>query len=69
MDIVEREGVSAFYRDGNGGIYHTCSAFERGIDLMNTTCNLLDHTAKGRDENPKASHDWDSYNDQYKGAP
>ena len=68
MDIDEREGVSAFYRDQDGDIYHTYSSYGRGIDLMNTTYNFLDLTAKGRDENPEATQDWVRYHDQYKGA-
>jgi predicted dithiol-disulfide oxidoreductase (DUF899 family) len=68
MKMDEREGVSAFYRDKNGDIYHTYSAYERGIDLMNTTYNFLDLTAKGRDENPEARQDWVRYHDEYKGG-
>jgi predicted dithiol-disulfide oxidoreductase (DUF899 family) len=66
MDIDEREGVSAFYKDKNGDIYHTYSSYARGIDLMNTTYNFLDLTAKGRDETPGAAQDWVHYKDQYK---
>jgi predicted dithiol-disulfide oxidoreductase (DUF899 family) len=66
MDIDEREGVSAFYRDKNGDIYHTYSSYERGIDLMNTTYNFIDLTAKGRDENPDHPQDWVRYHDEYK---
>ena len=51
-DIDENEGASAFYRDKKSDIYHTYSTYERGIDLMNTTYNFLDLTAKGRDEKP-----------------
>ena len=68
MDIDEREGVSAFYKDKNGDFYRTYSSYERGIDLMNTTYNFLDLTAKGRDENPETSQDWVRYHDQYEGA-
>lgn len=68
MDIDEREGVSAFYKDKNGAIYSTYSAYARGIDLMNTTCNFLDLTAKGRDENPDVPQDWVRYHVKYKGA-
>jgi predicted dithiol-disulfide oxidoreductase (DUF899 family) len=68
MDIDEREGVSAFYRDGNGDIFHTYSSYARGIDLLNTTYNFLDLTAKGRDENPDRPQDWVRYHDQYQGA-
>jgi predicted dithiol-disulfide oxidoreductase (DUF899 family) len=65
MDIEEREGVSAFYKDGSGQVYHTYSAYERGIDLMNTTYNFIDLTAKGRDEKPGHAQDWVRYHDQY----
>jgi predicted dithiol-disulfide oxidoreductase (DUF899 family) len=68
MDIDEREGVSAFYKDSNGDVYHTYSSYARGIDLLNTTYNFLDLTAKGRDENPEQSQDWVRYHDKYKGA-
>jgi predicted dithiol-disulfide oxidoreductase (DUF899 family) len=68
MDIDEREGVSAFYRDKSGGIYRTYSSYARGIDLMNTTYNFLDLTAKGRDEKPDAQQDWVRYHDHYQGA-
>jgi len=65
MDMDEREGVSAFYRDSRAQVYHTYSSYARGIDLMNTTYNFLDLTAKGRDENPEHSQDWVRYHDRY----
>ncbi len=68
LDIDEREGVSAFYRDQHGDLYHTYSAYARGIDLMNTTYNFLDLTAKGRDENPEHAQDWVRHHDRYPGA-
>jgi len=68
MKIDEKEGASAFYRDKEGGLYHTYSSYERGIDLMNTTYNFLDLTAKGRDENPDSTQDWVRYHDEYGGA-
>jgi len=67
-EIDEREGVSAFYQDSNGQIYHTYSSYARGIDLLNTTYNFLDLTAKGRDENPDQPQDWVRYHDRYEGA-
>ena len=48
--ISEREGVSVFYKDSSGKIYHTYSAYERGIDILNNTYNYLDLVPKGRDE-------------------
>ena len=66
MDIEDREGLSAFYRD-QGVIYHTYSTFARGIDPLNTTYNFLDLTAKGRDEDPERSQSWVRYHDKYRG--
>jgi len=66
MDIDEREGVSAFYQDKDGAIYRTYSSYARGIDLMNTTYNFLDLTAKGRDEHPDSPQDWVRFHDKYK---
>ena len=66
MGIDEREGVSAFYMDRDSDIFHTYSAFARGIDLLNTTYNFLDLTAKGRDEHPDHPQDWVRYHDKYK---
>jgi predicted dithiol-disulfide oxidoreductase (DUF899 family) len=66
MDIDEREGVSTFYKDNRGEVYHTYSSYARGIDLLNPTYNLLDLTAKGRDENPEHPQDWVRYHDQYR---
>lgn len=65
MKIDEREGVSAFYKDKDGQIYRTYSAYARGIDLMNTTYNFIDLTAKGRDEKPDQAQDWVKYKERY----
>ncbi|MGD1087320.1 MAG: thioredoxin family protein [Verrucomicrobiota bacterium] len=66
MKIDELQGTSAFYKDKSGDIFHTYSTYSRGIDLLNTTYNFLDLTAKGRDENPDRTQDWVRYHDQYK---
>ena len=65
MNIDEREGVSAFYKDKNGDIYRTYSSYARGIDLMNTTYNFIDLTTKGRDEKPGNAQNWVRYHDEY----
>ena len=70
MDIDEREGVSAFYRDSDDQIYHTYSSYARGIDLLNTTYNFLDLTPKGRDEDHlSAPQAWVRYHDRYGPTP
>jgi predicted dithiol-disulfide oxidoreductase (DUF899 family) len=65
MKIDEREGLSVFYKDAKGDLYHTYSAYARGIEMVNTTYHFLDLTAKGRDENPAHSQDWVTYHDKY----
>jgi hypothetical protein len=42
MDMTDREGLSAFYEDGHGAVFHTYSCYARGIDLLNTAYNVLD---------------------------
>ena len=49
----EREGVSAFYKDPEGRIFHTYSAYARGIDMLNVAYHYLDLVPKGRDEASK----------------
>lgn len=48
-DNGELPGVSVFLRDG-ADVYHTYSAYSRGLDALNCTYQLLDLTPKGRDE-------------------
>lgn len=43
-------GFSVFSKDDAGGIYHTYSAYARGIDMLMGTYQLLDLVPKGRDE-------------------
>jgi predicted dithiol-disulfide oxidoreductase (DUF899 family) len=63
---TEREGVSIFYKDETGAIFHTYSAYARGIDLLNTAYNYLDLTAKGRDEDSlDFTQSWVHYHDRY----
>ena len=68
MDMDEREGVSAFYKDNKGDVFHTYSSFARGIDMLNTTYHFLDLTAKGRDENPDQPQNWVRHRDKYKSS-
>lgn len=46
----EREGVSVFYKDTAGHVFHTYSAYARGIDVLNVAYHYLDLVSKGRDE-------------------
>ncbi|HTN44642.1 MAG TPA: thioredoxin family protein [Nitrospiria bacterium] len=64
-DVTDREGISVFYKDKKGEVFHTYSAFARGIDMVNTTYQFLDLVPKGRDENPEDPQDWVRYHDRY----
>jgi predicted dithiol-disulfide oxidoreductase (DUF899 family) len=48
--MSELVGVSVFYRDDDGSIYHTYSCYSRGVDMLNGAYHYLDLTPKGRDE-------------------
>jgi predicted dithiol-disulfide oxidoreductase (DUF899 family) len=61
---AEREGVSVFYKDPNGGLFHTYSAYARGIDIVNTAYNYMDLLPKGRDEGDRTQF-WVRRHDEY----
>jgi predicted dithiol-disulfide oxidoreductase (DUF899 family) len=46
----EQPGISVFYRDGDGAVYHTYSAYARGLESVLGTLMLLDLTPLGRQE-------------------
>jgi predicted dithiol-disulfide oxidoreductase (DUF899 family) len=46
----EFPGISVFFKDQAGQIFHTYSCYARGIDMMNNAYHYLDLTPKGRDE-------------------
>jgi len=46
----DREGISVFARDEQGGVFRTYSTYARGIDMMNAAYQYLDLVPKGRDE-------------------
>jgi predicted dithiol-disulfide oxidoreductase (DUF899 family) len=46
----ESPGISVFATDGSGGVFHTYSAYSRGLDPINSGYQLLDLTPRGRDE-------------------
>jgi predicted dithiol-disulfide oxidoreductase (DUF899 family) len=66
IDSPDLPGVSVFYKDGKGNIFHTYSAYSRGIDIFNTAYNYLDLVPKGRDEDDfEFSMEWLRYHDRY----
>ncbi len=65
MKMKDREGISVFYKDEQGAIYHTYSTYARGIDMVNGTYQFLDLVPKGRDEDPGNPQSWVRYHDRY----
>jgi predicted dithiol-disulfide oxidoreductase (DUF899 family) len=63
--IRELPGLSVFYKDPRGNIYHTYSTFARGLDIFLGLYNYLDVTPKGRDEEPGTGMDWLRHHDRY----
>ncbi len=62
----EAPGVSVFYKDDTGDIYHTYSSYARGGDILLGAYNYLDLTPKGRDEDGLAfSMAWVRHHDRY----
>ena len=48
FDRGENHGVSVFYKDAEGAIFHTYSTYNRGIEAMNGALGYLDLLPKGR---------------------
>jgi len=62
----EKEGVSVFYKNEKGEIFHTYSCYARGIDMLNAAYQFLDLAPKGRDEdNFTYPMEWVRRHDQY----
>ena len=66
VGVSDREGVSVFYRDPSGTVFHTYSSYARGIDMLNTAYHYLDLVPKGRDEDGlEFTQSWVRYHDRY----
>jgi predicted dithiol-disulfide oxidoreductase (DUF899 family) len=70
----EQPGVSVFLRDDDGRIFHTYSAYARGLDMLGGTYVWLDLTPFGRQEDwedsplgwPRSrTHGWLRHHDKY----
>ena len=66
VGVTDREGVSVFYRDPGGTVFHTYSSYARGIDMLNTAYHYLDLAPKGRDEDGlEFTQAWVRHHDRY----
>src|SRR5262249_22271150 len=68
--LSEAPGISVFYKDGAGRIFHTYSCYGRGLDAVNGAYQLLDLVPKGRNEadlpHPMS---WVRHHDKYDDPP
>jgi predicted dithiol-disulfide oxidoreductase (DUF899 family) len=62
----EGPGLSVFYKNDAGEIFHTYSTFARGLDMLLGTYRILDMVPKGRDEEELPfGMAWVRYHDRY----
>ena len=61
--IEEVPGLSVFFRDDDGAVYHTYSSYARGNEEVLGTYMYLDITPKGRNETEIM--DWIRRHDEY----
>ena len=66
-DSDELPGLSVFYKDEAGTVYHTYSSYARGNEEVIGTFVYLDLTPKGRNETEIM--DWVRRNDEYDKSP
>ncbi|MCC6948710.1 MAG: thioredoxin family protein [Bradyrhizobiaceae bacterium] len=59
----ELSGISIFYKDESGIIFHTYSSYGRGGDILINAYNFLDLTPKGRNED--GIMNWMRRHDEY----
>jgi predicted dithiol-disulfide oxidoreductase (DUF899 family) len=65
----ERPGLSVFFKNDTGEIFHTYSSYGRGLDMLIGTYHFLDMAPKGRDEDGlNFSMAWVRHHDRYDGA-
>jgi predicted dithiol-disulfide oxidoreductase (DUF899 family) len=66
--VAEGPGISVFYKDEAGTVFHTYSSFSRGLDMFITAYHLLDIVPKGRDEAGFSyGMQWLRHHDRYEG--
>ncbi len=62
----EAPGISVFYKDKQGEVFHTYSCYARGLDMLNGAYHFMDLAPKGRDEAALSfSMAWVRRRDQY----
>jgi predicted dithiol-disulfide oxidoreductase (DUF899 family) len=63
---AEAPGLSVFYRNAAGEVFHTYSTYARGLEVLMSTYRILDMVPKGRDEDDLGfTMEWVRYHDRY----
>ncbi|WP_026871289.1 DUF899 domain-containing protein [Inquilinus limosus] len=64
--ISEQVGISVFYQNRSGEVFHTYSCYQRGVEMVNGAYHFLDLVPKGRDEDGlNFTMEWVRRHDQY----
>lgn len=67
VENTELHGLSSFYKDESGQIFHTYSSYARGHEELIGTLMILDRATLGRNE--KSTMDFVRRHDEYEDAP
>ena len=66
----EAPGVSVFYKDDAGEVFHTYSTFGRGVEVMMGAYNMMDLVPEGRGERDVPyKMEWVRHHDLYEPQP
>jgi predicted dithiol-disulfide oxidoreductase (DUF899 family) len=66
----EAPGISFFYRDDAGQVFHTYSTYGRGVEAMMMSYDMLDMAPLGRGEDgDEYGMQWVRHHDRYASAP
>jgi predicted dithiol-disulfide oxidoreductase (DUF899 family) len=64
--LTDQVGISAFCKDADGAVFHTYSAYGRGVEPINGAYHFLDLMPKGRDEDALPfKQSWVRHHDRY----
>lgn len=62
----ESPGLSVFYQDTQGQVFHTYSCYARGLEAINAAYHLMDLAPNGRHEDgPRGTMTWVRRHDEY----
>lgn len=65
LPFEELPGASVFVKNAVGEIFHTYSAYSRGLDILLGAHQMFDFTPKGRNEREDEPMDWIRHHDRY----